>query len=177
MGDHVKICRGCNRELPLSAFNKDNARADGRRSRCRECAAAYFQDKYKDPEWRKRHNQYAKKWRKTLKDETPEHLWAIDAVANARQRAKRSAVAFDIDVEYVRGLVVNTCPLLGLPLLYAQPKLSDRSPTLDRKNPTLGYTKGNVAVVSHRANRLKSDSNMEELQTLLNNLINYMYSD
>ena len=75
------------------------------------------------------------------------------------------------------GVVVDTCPLLGLPLTYATGKLQDTSPTLDRKLCELGYTKDNIAVISHRANRLKSDSTIEELQTLLNNLINYMESD
>ena len=177
MGDHVKICKGCNRELPHSAFNKDNARPDGLRSRCRECAAAYFQSKYKDPEWKKQHNARSKQWRETLKSEAPEDLWAIDATANAKQRAKRGAFLCDIDVDYVRSLVVNTCPLLGLPIVYDQTKLSDRSPTLDRKNPALGYTRGNLAVISHRANRLKSDSTIEELEKLLKNLVQYMNSD
>lgn len=172
-----KVCRGCGRTLPHSAFNKDNAKADGRRSRCRECDAAYFQSKYQDPAWKDKHRNRAKVWRTTLKNESPEELWAIDALANAKQRARRGSLLCDIDLDYVRNLVVDTCPLLGLPILYAQSKLSDSSPTLDRKNPTLGYTKGNVAVISHRANRLKSDSTVEEMQTLLNNLINYMESD
>ena len=177
MGGDLKICNGCNRELPYSAFNKDKATSDGRRRRCRECDAAYFQSKNSDPEWRKRHIQRAKDRRVRLKHEDPMELWAYDAIANARQRAKRAGVLCDIDLDYVRSLVVSTCPLLGLPLLYAQPKLSDNSPTLDRKSPTLGYTKGNLAVISHRANRLKSDSSIEELDTLLKNLIRYMDSD
>lgn len=171
-----KICTSCNRELPHEAFNKDKSRSDGRRNRCRECDAAYFQQKYKDPTWKKAHCNRAKTRRTRLKNEEPTEIWAYDAVANVRQRARRAALRCDIDLDYVRSLVVDTCPLLGLPLLYAQPKLSDNSPTLDRKCPSLGYTKGNLAVVSHRANRLKSDSSIEELQTLLNNLIKYMES-
>ena len=171
-----KVCHGCGRTLPHSAFNKDNSRSDGRRSRCREGDAAYFQSKYQDPEWQIQHKNRGKARRTRLKNEAPEDLWAIDALANAKQRARRGSFLCDIDLDYVRGLVVNTCPLLGLPILYTQSKLSDNSPTLDRKNPALGYTRGNVAVISHRANRLKSDSTIEEMQTLLNNLINYMDS-
>ena len=176
MGRLHKVCKGCGKELPLEAFNKDNAKADGRRARCRECDAAYFQQKYKDPEWQQKHKQRSKDRRIRLKDEDPHELWAYDSVANARQRAKKAGVMCNIDLDYVRSLVVDTCPLLGLPLIYAQIKLSDNSPTLDRKRPSLGYTKGNLAVISHRANRLKSDATVEELQTLLNNLINYMQS-
>lgn len=176
MGRLCKVCNGCRKELPLEAFNKDNSRSDGRRSRCRECDAAYFQRNYQDPEWKKQHNKRAKDRRIRLKNEDPKELWAYDAIANARQRARKAALQCNIDLDYVRSLVVDTCPLLGLPILYAGAVVSDNSATLDRKNPALGYTRGNIAVISHRANRLKSDASIEELQILLNNLINYMES-
>ena len=35
---------------------------------------------------------------------------------------------------------------------------------------TLGYTKGNVWIVSRRANMIKSDATLEELELLVNNL-------
>lgn len=171
-----KICNNCGRTLPYSAFNQDKSRADGRRNRCRECDAAWFQAKYADPEWKKLHTQRSKDRRQRLKSDDPVQLWVEDAVANAKQRARRHKLLCDIDLDFVRSLVVDTCPLLGLPILYAGSVVSDNSATLDRKNPILGYTKGNLAVISHRANRLKSDSTIEELQTLLKNLINYMES-
>jgi hypothetical protein len=40
----------------------------------------------------------------------------------------------------------------------------DASPELDRIVPSLGYVKGNVLVVSRRANRIKTDATVEELQ-------------
>lgn len=172
-----KICKHCNRELPFEAFNKDKNRLDGRKSRCRECDAASFQAKYQDPAWREAHGNRAKRWRARLKDADPARLWAYDALANAKMRAKRSGVPCSITMLDVVGVVVDTCPLLGLPLVYATGKIHDNSPTLDRKLCAKGYTKDNIAVISHRANRLKSDSTVEELQTLLSNLINYMNSD
>lgn len=98
-------------------------------------------------------------------------------MANAKIRAKRAGLPCTINVLDVMGIVVDTCPLLGLSLIYATGKIHDHSPTLDRKICERGYTKDNIAVISHRANRLKSDSTVEELQTLLKNLINYMDSD
>ena len=172
-----KICKNCGRELPLSAFNKDASRRDGHRSWCRECDAARFKTKYTDPEWREAHNQRAKDWRIKLKNVDPTRLWAIDALANAKMRAKRAGLPFTITVLDVVGVVVDTCPLLGLPLIYATGKIYDNSPTLDRKICERGYTKDNIAVISHRANRLKSDASLEELQTLLNNLVQYLNSD
>lgn len=177
MGLHSKVCHNCTRELPLEAFNKDSKRPDGRRSRCRECDAAYFQQKYKDPAWRELHGKRSKDRRTRLKDVDPARLWAYDAVANAKMRAKRSGLPCTISMQDVMDVVATTCPLLGLPIIYATGKIHDNSPTLDRKICAKGYTKDNIAVVSHRANRLKSDSTIEELQLLLNNLVQYLNSD
>jgi len=177
MVSDVKVCKHCGRELSLSAFNKDASRRDGRRNRCRECDAAYFKARYHEPEWRENHNNRAKAWRTHLKDEDPTRLWAYDALANAKMRSKRSGVPCTIDLHDVMGVVADTCPLLGLPLVYATGKIHSNSPTLDRKVCELGYTKDNIAVISHRANRIKSDSTVEELQLLLDNLVQYLNSD
>ena len=177
MGGDRKLCRTCGAEKPLEAFNRDNSRPDGRRSRCRECDAKHFKNKYDSPEWKKRHNQRSKVWRTRLKDVDPTRLWASDALANAKQRAKRAGLPCSITMLDVMGAVAHTCPLLGLPLVYTADKVHANSPTLDRKVCERGYIKDNIAVISHRANRIKSDSTIEELQTLLSNLVEYMNSD
>lgn len=38
--------------------------------------------------------------------------------------------------------------------------------SLDRIVPSLGYVPGNVAVISHRANRIKSDATADELRAV-----------
>ena len=38
---------------------------------------------------------------------------------------------------------------------------------LDRVRPEAGYTKGNIRVISFRANRLKSDAKPDELRLVL----------
>ena len=38
------------------------------------------------------------------------------------------------------------------------------SPALDRIDNTKGYIRGNVWVISHRANQMKVDANIEELK-------------
>jgi hypothetical protein len=40
------------------------------------------------------------------------------------------------------------------------------SPTLDKIIPELGYVRGNIAVISHRANRIKSDATLAEVLKL-----------
>ena len=41
------------------------------------------------------------------------------------------------------------------------------SPTLDKTIPALGYVPGNIAVISWRANRLKNNGTLEELEALV----------
>lgn len=42
----------------------------------------------------------------------------------------------------------------------------NNSPSLDRIRNELGYVRGNVIVISNRANRLKSDASIEELRDI-----------
>jgi hypothetical protein len=48
------------------------------------------------------------------------------------------------------------CPVLGIPIILGG-KLSKNSPSLDKMVPGLGYVRGNVLVISHRANTMKGD--------------------
>ena len=53
------------------------------------------------------------------------------------------------------------CPILGVELKY---KGGDSSPSVDRIVPHLGYVKGNVQIISMRANRIKNDATPDELR-------------
>jgi len=90
-------------------------------------------------------------------------------VTKARSRAQAKYLEFNLDNEYVRSLVVTHCPILGIPLEWSCNRGSNHftmaaSPSLDRIDPTKGYVKGNVWIISHRANRIKSDATHEELK-------------
>jgi len=49
-------------------------------------------------------------------------------------------------------------------------KICAGSPSLDRINPALGYVKGNVWVISFKANAIKQNATVQELELLVNNL-------
>lgn len=57
------------------------------------------------------------------------------------------------------------CPVLGLPLYRNSGGAAQgpNSPSLDRIDPALGYVRGNVKVISSRANSIKSNATPEEL--------------
>lgn len=78
-------------------------------------------------------------------------------LAGAKARAKKSSLPFDLTESDIH--VPVRCPVLGLKLRHnwRGKAPTDNSPTLDRLVPSRGYVKGNVLVVSMRANRLRSD--------------------
>lgn len=78
----------------------------------------------------------------------------------AKYRAKRYGLAFDLELLDV--VIPKVCPVLGIPLRLGVGKPQDNSPTIDRLDSSKGYVKGNVAVISYRANRLKNDGTADE---------------
>ena len=51
------------------------------------------------------------------------------------------------------------------------------SPSIDRIDSTKGYVKGNVKIISLRANMMKNVANLQELQKFCNNILNYMNNE
>lgn len=82
-------------------------------------------------------------------------------LAMAKFRAKRKGVPFDLSIADFG--VPEFCPALGIRLTVKGAKMSDASPTLDRLRPGLGYIRGNVRVISLKANRIKNDATVNEL--------------
>jgi len=87
-------------------------------------------------------------------------------VNDARKRSKIKGRLVDVDlVEYlvnIGGIPVK-CPILNIPLIY---KGGGNSPSLDRIDSSLGYIKGNVHIISNRANRIKNDATVDELELI-----------
>lgn len=87
----------------------------------------------------------------------------------ARERAKRGGYACTITVDDI--VIPEFCPLLGLKLKRNKGgNVRPNSPSLDKIRPELGYVPGNVWVISHRANNVKSDASLLELQMLVERL-------
>lgn len=90
---------------------------------------------------------------------------------SSKRNAKVKGFQHTIDITDIS--IPEFCPLLNMQLSRrgAGPR-EDDSPTLDRIDNSKGYVRGNVWVISWRANRLKSDGTLKELQLLVSNLTN-----
>ena len=104
------------------------------------------------------YHKYGALPKKTIKQKKEKRLLEL-----ARHRAKEAGILFNISQTDIS--IPDKCPVLGIPLLLNQKTgFCDNSPTVDRIDNTKGYEVGNVAVVSWKANRLKSNATLEELK-------------
>jgi hypothetical protein len=124
-------------------------------------------------EWRQRKDgrlacaecdrQGAKRRKRKARSVPAFRLWEI-----ARSRAQVNMVPFTITEQDIRAVWPSNglCPVFGMPLEAGIGFSHDGSPTLDRLNPAWGYERGNIAVISHKANRAKSGLTAEELERI-----------
>lgn len=82
-------------------------------------------------------------------------------LTRAKDRAKKAGQPFDIEQSDI--IVPEVCPYLGIPIFKGTGKQSDNSPSLDRIRPNEGYVKGNIEVISNKANAMKYSATPEEL--------------
>lgn len=88
-------------------------------------------------------------------------------VCAARRRAKDRNLPFDIDVEYIISVWTFKCSVLGIEMRFGEDGVSEgHSPSIDRIVPASGYIKGNVRIISYRANALKNNATFEEIEAL-----------
>ena len=83
---------------------------------------------------------------------------------SARCRSIKKKIEFSIDVEDI--VIPDVCPILGIKLFASDGKATDNSPSLDRIDNAKGYVKGNVHVISNKANRLKGDAILDDIERL-----------
>lgn len=127
-------CVKCRRMLPFSSFHKHKDCVFGINTVCKLCRKPLS--------------------REQCSKQSPEYkLWH-----SAKSRAKIKGLAFDIEQADIT--IPEVCPILGVRL---ERRGSGTSPSLDRINPELGYIKGNVWVISNKANMMKSNASREEL--------------
>lgn len=87
-------------------------------------------------------------------------------LVTARARAKKKGIPFDLELEDI--VIPTHCPILKIELKSGEDKSIWTSPTLDRIDNERGYVKGNVAVISKKANTNKGNMTVEEIERLLN---------
>ncbi len=145
----------------------DETRRERQRDACKRWRAKNVErERERNREYAKtRVRNHASDYQKIVWDKA---RWLRIALTHARHRAKKAGMDFDIAASDVE--VPDVCPILGIELKINRGRNSRSnhdSPSLDRIDNSKGYVKGNVRVVSSRANSLKSDASIDEMEKIL----------
>ena len=184
-----KSCSRCKLDLSLTLFGKNRTKGDGLQCYCKGCSRAIMAAHYEkhggrhiDPaaekiyrarsylrnkdkilestkEWAENNKDKVKTYKKKWKDRN----YLKMKLREAARRARDNNLDMNITLEDL--VLTELCPILKIPLLRANDegyKLRN-APSLDRIIPELGYVKGNIQIISQKANIMKQDATIEEL--------------
>lgn len=103
--------------------------------------------------------------------EVQEFYKVFKMIRSSIERAKNKSLShlvstYDIYEMYDFALP-QFCPVLGIPLDYYRARFGRDSASLDKINPSLGYVKGNVRIISYAANAWCSNMTKEEKLLIL----------
>lgn len=97
--------------------------------------------------------------------------WATAKHSSLRESALKRGIHFDLTVQEVMEVGrPKFCKYLEVELDYAATKVSPNSPSINRVDPSIGYVKGNLEVISNKANSMLLNATKEELKTFIKNV-------
>lgn len=151
-----RVCRNCGNNLEGLHANFKYC--------CQYCRVTYLRknrtQEQIDGGNRRNRVYYYKTRRLQYREDPVKYVYGI-----AKKRAKKLGVEFTIEIE---DIVWNeVCPITGDKLDVCTNSASS-SVSLDRVDNSKGYVKGNVAVISRKGNRMKSDLTLADLKVIMN---------
>lgn len=162
-------CPVCNKDLPYYRFAIAKKSHTGRMWCCKEC---YESNKeLSNNNFRKKYDLNFRETIYTQKRESRLRNFIHAMWKAAKVRAESKGIEFNIEESDIT--IPDKCPLLETPLVFGTKDSYDYSPSLDRIDNTKGYIKGNIWVISKKANTMKSSATFEELHTFCTNILRY----
>ncbi len=152
----MKTCIRCQEEKDESLFTIDRTIKSGIKATCRKCSCYLVKQRYRLKNMDKVRNLTQKRRNKDPR---------IMMIARAKQRAREKNLPFDLAICDIA--IPEFCPILGIKLECGTRKFYDNAPSLDRIKPELGYVRGNVNVISSRANKLRNNGTLDELKRIV----------
>lgn len=151
----MKKCSTCHETKPEECFSKSSRHKDGLNGVCKECKGANNRKHWAI------HKEKTNRQRRERHHTDP----CRNIYYQCKARAKREGIPFDLERSDLK--LPDVCPVLGIPLIVSEGRPSDNSPTIDKFIPELGYVKGNIAIISYLANRIKTNATTEQVRKVL----------
>lgn len=169
----MKICTKCKLEKDLDEFYKTKTTKDGYTYNCKSCHEKYRED---NREKQRLYMQNLRERNRELINSKKRLSWSkMDPVERmyqqAKGRAKRLGIEFNIEKQDI--ILPKECPLLDTTFLAGTKNNYQYSWSLDRIDASKGYIKGNVWVISSKANTMKSNASKEELILFALNILKH----
>lgn len=139
----TKKCKACSLDRSVDSFYSNR---NGLHSICKPCYIL-------------KNKEYQRTYR-------AKNRFAI-RVRSCKARANENNLPFDLTEGYIKSIWTDNCPVFGTPLKIEALKGEDHHAQLDKIVPELGYVQGNVVWLSQRANRIKDDATLEDLERLI----------
>lgn len=89
-------------------------------------------------------------------------------IYRAKTRSKKLGLPFNLEENDI--VIPEFCPVLGVKLVLGtdyETTGRDNCPSMDRVIPELGYVKGNVRIISKKANTIKGFGTIEEHEKII----------
>jgi hypothetical protein len=111
--------------------------------------------------------EHSKKYRDKNKDDDVFRLKKL--LQQAVSRASKRNLVCNLTIEDLVDLFPKDkkCPVLGIDLFWGTGSDRWNSPSIDRLDAKGNYTKENIMIISWRANKLKSDASVDEIEAVL----------
>ncbi len=165
--DEQRVCLNCGNTFTVSIHK---IRQGNRRKEfcphCIETLTLWERKKIKMDKLPEFRNKVQQSKRKEFEKHIKKYMYSA-----AKIRARKKNIPFDITEEDI--VIPTQCPILEVPLILGHKGDYEYSPSLDRIDNSKGYVKGNIMVISKKANSMKNSATISELQNFVKNVLRY----
>ena len=160
-GVFYKECENCKESKHSKEFRlRKESKTHSRRPFCLACEKSKHHNNYT-----KNKSAHSKKVMEYRKDN-----WCIKMLWQAKASASQKNLSFNLDETDI--IIPTHCKYLEIPLTQSLGSgVVWSNASLDRIDSSLGYIKGNVEVISRKANTMKNMATDEELVTFAKNVL------
>lgn len=157
----TRVCVDCSTEMGVPNNSS--------KLRCEECLKTHNKEKAKS--WYHNNPRACRKNAGIKQVEKRKDNVQYRLLSYARKRARETGHEFSLEEKDI--LIPLDCPILGTEFEYG----SYYTHSIDRLDNSKGYIKGNIQVVSHKANAMKNSATPEELVNFAKWILNNYEAD